>query len=142
MTMAVLERDPVAVLAKLEASGFRLAVVPSGRLRVWPANRITPELEQAIRHHRDQLKALIATRGKQTDDPKIGWRMAAMRQQLPPTPAPNPLLMARPGIDPGPGECQSCGNPLEERPAIGVGRCEPCRQAAWRVLEDRAEVVG
>ena len=139
---AVLERDPEAVLAQLEASGFRLAVVPSsGRLRVWPANRLTPELGQVIRQHRDQLKALVATRGQETNDPEVAWRVTAMRNQLPPPPAPILLLAAKRGITPGPNDCASCGAPLEARPAIGVGRCQPCRQAAWLVLQDRAEVI-
>lgn len=62
------------------------------------------------------------------EDREVGWRVEAMRRQLATTAA-LPFLVARPGAFPV-GACMSCGDRLLESPAIGSGRCPPCREAA------------
>ena len=46
-------------------------------------------------------------------------------------------LLARPDIHPRVDDCFSCGDPLEPMGLTPVPRrCQPCRQAAWLVLEE------
>ena len=121
------------LITTCQAAGIELAV-SGDHLRVdAPEGVLTPDLRAALTDQKPTVMALLT---------EIGWRAAAMREQLAPPPAPIPLLMAKRDIKPGPNDCVSCGAELLDVPAIGVGRCEPCRRAAWLVLEHRAEVVG
>lgn len=45
------------ILAQLRAAGLNLEVDATGRLLVWPPDRITPELRATIQAHRDALIA-------------------------------------------------------------------------------------
>ena len=70
-------------------------------------------------------------------DTEVPWRAEVMASQVQAWPAPVQCLQARSGIAPGVDDCASCGDPLEPMGLTPVPRrCQPCRQAAWLVLED------
>ena len=79
-------------------------------------------------------------------DPEIQWRVEAMQGQLVPG-QPVPVLVAGPGLQTGPGECFSCGEPLPEPeppkegelPPVPRSRCDLCVEAARLVLMKDAE---
>src|SRR6516164_9622839 len=52
------------------------------------------------------------------DEPRIAqelaWRVEAMCCQVSPSPAPIPALLARLGVQPRPGGCLSCNEPVTE----------------------------
>jgi hypothetical protein len=63
------------------------------------------------------------------EEAELGWRIEAMRPQVPER-GPIPVLVAR-AVSPSPGHCLSCGEPLPpERPM----RCALCVRAAQVVL--------
>ena len=80
LTTDVLRSPAVAVLCGLEHAGLDLAVV-SGRLRVWPVERLTTEHEQLIQRYRDELVTLV-----RICDEGVQERLAAFKQQLRETP--------------------------------------------------------
>lgn len=49
--------DAAKTLSHLRAAGLNLEVDATGRLLVWPSDRITPELRATIQAHRDALIA-------------------------------------------------------------------------------------
>ena len=94
-----------------------------------------PRSREAVAHRvlagkAEVLDALAA------EDGAVAWRAVAMRRQVPPR-GPIPFLAAR-AVDPVPGGCLSCGEPL-----VGgrTTRCGPCAQAAWLVLHQEREGV-
>ena len=115
--------SPGAILARLEALGVHIQLTQDGQypLSLAPADRISPELRQEILAHKADLVMLIRADA-------VGWRMAAMRPQLPSIGRPIPLLLARPEAPYVPGHCLSCGDP------VPAPRCAPCQEAARRLL--------
>ena len=98
-------------------------------LAIRPKGVLPPELRARLVASKPQVRALL--------DPEIHWRVKVMHQQVPPWPAPVLSLLARSDIQPGVDDCFSCGDPLEPMGLTPVPRrCQPCRQAAWLVLED------
>jgi hypothetical protein len=56
------------LLSYLNAAGFRIAVVERRQLVVSPASRLTDAERDEIRHHRDELVAMLVPPGDATDD--------------------------------------------------------------------------
>ena len=97
---------------------------PSG-----PRGFLPPDLKAKLTAAKPQVLELL--------DPEVRWRVEVMSPQVPPWPAPVLSLLARPDIHPGVDDCFGCGDPLEPMGLQPVPRrCQPCRQAAWLVLED------
>ena len=127
LTQDVLNSPAVAVLCDLEHAGLDLAVV-DGRLRVWPADLLTPEHEQLIRQHRDELVALV-----RICDDGIQERLAAFKVQRREAPAGTlPDFVFQRGTPYDKGVCFSCGAAL---PQPEFGRCWRC-SLAWRMAAD------
>jgi hypothetical protein len=78
----------------------------------------------------DERAVLASARGLLA--PALLWRVKAMRAQVPPHPAPIPVLIARPDFRPLDGACLSCGESLAHRVST---RCSLCVLAAWIALE-------
>ena len=120
----VLNSPAVAVLCDLEHAGLDLAVV-DGRLRVWPAERLTAEHEQLIQQHRNALVTLV-----RICDEGVEERLAVFKQQCANTPADSiPSFLFRPDVPYVKGSCFSCGDPITE---LRFGRCSRCA-LAWRL---------
>ena len=101
-----------ALLQELQRDGFEFCV-EGDRLRIRPAERITPELRDALKARKAELLPIV-------------WRLAAMRRLA--VEAPRAVVYARPEAHGGPGFCFSCGDALEH--ATAYGRCTPCDIAA------------
>ena len=123
MTQNVLNSPAVAVLCNLEHAGLDLAVV-NGRLRVWPAERLTAEYEQLIQQHRDALVTLV-----RICDQGVQERVAVFRAQLEADPTTIGPFLFKAGVPYGRGVCFSCGACL---PDACFGRCWRCR-LGWRL---------
>jgi hypothetical protein len=108
---------------KLRAEGERLLVAPKAAL--------TPEIREALVTHKREILPLL-----QAQDPEVQWRLEAMRLQITPTGSIR-LLVAR-DIQPAPGTCLSCGDPLVQEPLY---RCHPCLEAATLALQESREVL-
>lgn len=116
---------PEAILAQLETLGVQVQLTKDSYhpLHLAPADRIPAELRQEIVARKAAIAALLRADA-------VGWRVQAMRPQLPEFPRPAPLLVARPEVPYQPGHCISCGDPV---PAT---RCAPCREAVAIVLAE------
>ena len=120
----VLDSPAVAVLCGLEDAGLDLAVV-DGRLRIWPVERLTPEHEQLIRQHRDELVVLV-----RICDAGVQDRLAVFKQQLREVPeGTTPDFVYVPSTAYAKGACFSCGQALA---TPEYGRCWRC-SLAWRM---------
>ena len=113
--------SPVALLCALEDLGCDLAVV-AGRLRVWPASRLTETLRAAIREHRAALIVLV-----QSCDPGVVSRRQVFARQW--TLERTTSFQVCPGLPYERGQCFSCGDPTGD---AGFGRCWRCN-LAWRL---------
>ncbi len=113
--------SPVALLCALEERGCDLAAVAS-RLRVWPASRLTETLRAAIRKHRAALIVLV-----QGCDPGVVSRRQLFASQW--ALDRNTSFQVCPGLPYEPGQCFSCGDPVED---ARYGRCWRC-SLAWRL---------
>lgn len=60
---------PEQVLSQARSSGISISV-EEGKLAVSPASRLTPDLRQAIRDHKDELLQTLSQPPRDTDD---GW---------------------------------------------------------------------
>ncbi|MDP9471142.1 MAG: hypothetical protein M3Q71_10825 [Chloroflexota bacterium] len=90
------------------------------------AGVLTPDLAATIKAHKLALIALL-----REEEAAIGWRVEAMREQVP-AGGPIPFLVAVPNVAPAAGVCLSCGETFE---LVGyVQRCRLCAVAAGRVL--------
>ncbi len=124
VTHDVLSSPAVAVLCDLEQAGLDLAVV-DGRLRVWPAERLTDEHERMIQEHRDELVALV-----RICDAGVQERLVAFKRQLAKAPkGTTPDFVFQRGTAYAKGLCFSCGAAL---PEPQYGRCWRC-SLAWRM---------
>jgi len=106
--------DARDLLAELERRGVELAR-DGERLRYRPQHVVTPPLRAAMVERRDELLALLAD-----EEAELGWRVGAMRAQVPPT-GPIPPLLARPTAPVSAGCCSSCGDPLRAGTRCGRG---------------------
>src|SRR2546428_8251275 len=121
---------PSPTTSLLEAAALLLAAASRGvqvflandRLRVRPADGLTPEERAILRSLRDQGPVISH---------ELCWRVEAMRPHVPPSPAPIPALIARSDVHEQPGVCLSCGEPI---PQSSVVRCPLCALAAWIAL--------
>ncbi len=121
---------PTELLAELTRRGVEIAV-EGGRLRFRPQDAVTPDLRAALVEHKADVLDLLGD-----DEREVGWRVEAMRGQVPRT-GTIPILLARPEARNAPrGSCVSCGDPLA--PARSV-RCAPCVTAVERVLNQVRE---
>ena len=112
----------VPLLHRLLAAGFELAVTDD-RLRVRPADRITPALRDELTARKKELLAVLS-------------RLQGMRATVGQVSIPCAVLAAVGG----PGRCFSCGDPLDHPQAYG--RCTPCAVAAelfYREMPDAAD---
>ena len=100
----------VPLLHRLLAAGFELAAADD-RLRVRPADRITPALRDELTARKPELLAVLS-------------RLQGMRATVGQVPFPCAVLAAVGG----PGRCFSCGDPLDHPHACG--RCAPCSVAS------------
>ncbi len=119
----------LALLEQVAAAGVQIRIV-GANLALRPKGVLPPDLKAKLAAAKPQVLELL--------DPEVRWRVEVMTPQVPRFPAPVLSLLARPDIDPRVDDCFSCGDPLEptERLPPVPRRCQPCRQAAWLVLED------
>ncbi len=123
----------LALLEEVAAAGLQVRAVGSD-LAIRPKGGLPADLRAKLVASKPQVLELL--------DPDIHWRVEAMQPQVPAWPAPVLSLLARSDIQPGVDDCFSCGDPLEPMgPTPVPRRCQPCRQAAWLVLEDWPQVV-
>ncbi len=123
----------LALLEEVVAAGVQIRVVGAD-LAIRPKGVLPPDLKAKLAAAKPQMLELL--------DPEVRWRADVMTPQVPPWPAPVLSLLARSDIQPGVDDCFSCGDPLEPMgPTPVPRRCQPCRQAAWLVLEDWPQVV-
>ena len=120
---------PTEVLVELARLGVEVAIA-GDRLRFRPQGAVTPELRAALVEHKPDLIRLLS------GDDEVGWRVDAMRPQVPRT-GTIPVLLARPDAKHAPrGACVGCGDPL----AVGWRiRCVPGVSAIQRVLNEIRE---
>jgi len=114
----------VDILLQLKAEGLSFGVTPEGRLRVSPADRLSPESASLIRRYRDELVQLV-----HVSDPGVQARVEVFRRQIaaarPATAMPS--LVFRRVVPDTSDSCFSCGDPVgPER----WGRCWRCALAA------------
>ena len=112
----------VPLLHRLLAAGFEFDVADD-RLRVRPADRITPALRDELTARKPELLAVLS-------------RLQGMRATVGRVPIPCAVLEAVGG----PGRCFSCGVTLDHPHAYG--RCTPCDLAAelfYRECPDAAD---
>ena len=115
-------------LLEVAAAGVQIRVVGAD-LALRPKGVLPVHLRTKLAASKSQVKTLL--------DPEVRWRVEVMLTQVPPWPAPVLSLLARPDIHPGIDDCFGCGDPLEPMGLTPVPRrCEPCRRAAWLVLEE------
>ncbi len=100
----------VPLLHRLLAAGFEVAAADD-RLRVRPADRITPALRDELTARKPELLAVLS-------------RLQGMRATVGQVPIPCAVLAAVGA----PGRCFSCGDPLDH--PQGCGRCTPCSVAS------------
>jgi len=118
----------LALLEEVDAAGVHIRVVGAD-LALRPKGVLPADLRTKLVASKSQVRMLL--------DPEVRWRATVMHPQVPPWPAPVLSLLARPDIHPGVDDCFSCGDPLEPMGLTPVPRrCQPCRQAAWLVLEE------
>jgi hypothetical protein len=118
------------VLAEARAVGLEVRA-ETDRLVV-RGPRLHEEIARQLLAQKPEVLALLAE-----EEVALGWRIAAMRQQVP-VRGPIPLLMAR-DVEPTAEHCLSCGEPL----ALGrTVRCALCVHAAQVVLGWIREGVG
>lgn len=111
------------VLRETSRLGIHLEVCED-RLRYRaPKGSMTPELRAALVAHKTTLLPVVE-------------RLDAMRRLA--VDAPRPIACARESAVGGPGQCFSCGDPLEHPAAYG--RCMPCDLAADAFYSARARV--
>ena len=123
----------LALLEQVAAAGVQVRVVGAD-LAIRPRGVLPPDLRARLVANKPQVRTLL--------DPEVRWRVDVMSSQVPQWPAPVVCLLALPDIHPRVDDCFSCGDPLEPLGLTPVPRrCQPCRQAAWLVLEDWPEVV-
>jgi hypothetical protein len=120
----------VELLTDLRERGLRLKV-DGERLLVAPKTALTPEIRDTLAIHKSEILPLLLVK-----DPEVLWRLDAMRGQIP-TSGPIPFLVAR-DVEPAPGTCQSCGDPLTPGQ---VYRCCPCVEAATLALQESREII-
>lgn len=111
-----------AVLAEARAAG--LEVRTEGERLVVRGPRTLEPLAQQLLAHKPVVMALLVE-----DASELGWRVAAMRAQVP-RKGPIPFLVAR-EVERAPGRCLSCGEALEVRQRY---RCRACVRATQVVL--------
>ncbi len=118
----------LALLEEVAAAGVQIRVVGAD-LAIRPKGVLPPDLRSKLAASKSQVRTLL--------DPEVRWRAKVMYPQVPQWPAPGLSLLARADIHPRVDDCFSCGDPLEPMGLTPVPRrCQPCRQAAWLVLED------
>jgi hypothetical protein len=72
--------------------------------------------------------------GSWNEDPKVAWRVDAMRARLPADrPLPRDLTIL--GLAPEAGRCPSCGDP---QPYRQTGKCTLCCLASAAIMKERA----
>lgn len=114
--------DAVPLLHRLLAAGVEVTVTED-RLRLRPADRITPALREELTLRKPELLAVLS-------------RLQGMRATVGQVPFPCAVLAAVGG----PGRCCSCGDGLGHPHAYG--RCTPCSVAAelfYREVPDAAD---
>ena len=116
--------DGLTLLREARQAGL-VVVEDGGRLVVRGPRRLESEAQHLLAHKVQVLRALA------TEHAEIEWRVSAMRLMAPEQ-GPIPLLLARPDAVRGSGRCCSCGDPLDPDDRH---RCQPCVEAAIRVLE-------
>ncbi len=116
--------DGLTLLRDARRAGLDVAE-DRDRLVVRGPRRLEPTAMQLLAHRDEVLRALAIERSE------VEWRVATMREQVPPTGA-IPFLLARPAAVRGAGRCCSCGDPLGPDDRY---RCQTCVEAAVRVLE-------
>ena len=118
----------LALLEGMAAAGVQIRVVGAD-LAIRPKGVLPADLRSKLVASKSQVRTLL--------DPEVRWRATVLYPQIPPWPAPVLSLLARPDIQPGVDDCFSCGDPLEPMGLTPVPRrCQPCRRAAWLLLED------
>jgi hypothetical protein len=115
---------PAELVGSLHRRGILLVPAGDGRLRYRPREALTEAERAVIVLRRDEILALL-------DADPIGWRVGAMRPQVPAMGA-IPLLLARPGVKFPLGTCCSCGDPIDRGDRY---RCRPCVDAVVTVLQ-------
>ena len=118
----------VDILGQLQAEGLSFEVTSEGRLRVSPADRLSPASASLITRYRDALVTLV-----HVNDPGVQARVEVFRRQLAVArpEAAMPSLVFRHVVPDTTDRCFSCGDPVApER----WGRCWRCALAASVVV--------
>lgn len=121
--------DTVTLLQHMKRSGFEVRVASDGQHLKVSGPKGLEYLVAELRQQKAEALALLRP------TPEVRWRMDVMRPQVPRT-GPIRFLVARPEVQPRPGHCLSCGDPL--RPGEHF-RCRPCQQATAIVLDEIRE---
>ena len=112
------------ILLGLERDGLDVGA-DGERLRIRPADRVTPERRAELVLHKPDLLMLL-----RCCDAGVGERRDVMRTLFEAAPAGRTsALLFRPGLPYVEGRCFSCGDPLQ---TFRVGRCWRC-SLAWRL---------
>jgi len=125
MTPELLNSPAVAVLATLERLGFAWQVTEREKFRIWPSDRLTPELRASILAYRDDLVRL----GKLADEGVAERRRLFEAQWVLREREQMPAFLFRLDVPYAMGACFSCGDDLA---AARWGRCWRCA-LAWRL---------
>ena len=120
--------EAVEILAEIRARGMEARVSPdNAHVQYRPVASMPIELARRLLAHRWEVMALLSA-----DDPKVVWRVVALRSQVPEK-GPIGRLLARPEppTTNTAGSCATCGDVLGEGRHY---RCVPCQQACWLVV--------
>jgi len=114
--------DALTLLAEARDAG--LAVRVAGDRLVVRGPRTGEGLAKRLMASGREVAAALAA-----EEAAIAWRVEALRPQVP-AQGPIPFLVVR-EVDPAPGSCRSCGEPLQPGARY---RCFACVRAAETVL--------
>ncbi len=121
----LLNSAAILVLTNLERLGFRWDITERDTFRIWPSDRLTPGLIEAIRAHRDDLVRL----GKLADSGVVVRRQVFEAQWRSRASDRMPAFLFKSNVPYGKGACFSCGDALER---FRWGRCWRCA-LSWRL---------
>lgn len=116
----------IELLSDLRSRGVQIEA-KGDRLRIdAPRGVLDRETRKKLAECKSELLTLL-----NSDDEDIAWRIEAMLPQIPDIGL-IPFLVARTGVERGPSQCHSCGEPLS---TLDVFICSLCSRAKNLALE-------